>query len=146
MAIGIGRRELISLFGGAALTWPLAARAQQPALSVIGFLHIGTPFVYALGGLRQGLKDAGYVEGQNVAVEYRWAKNDEPAACRNWRLISFAVGWPSIVAGGTCRRRSPPSVNQHNSHRLRRRAGTRSEQESSPASTGRAATSPASTS
>ena len=76
MAIGIGRREFISVLGGAALTWPLAARAQQPALSVIGFLHIGTPFVYALGGLRQGLKDAGYVEGQNVAVEYRWANND----------------------------------------------------------------------
>lgn len=64
------------LLGGAAATvWPFAARAQQP-MPVIGLLHIGEPFVYPLSGLRDGLKAEGYIEGQSVAIEYRWAKND----------------------------------------------------------------------
>jgi putative ABC transport system substrate-binding protein len=71
------RREFIALIGGAAVTWPLSTSAQQSAIPVIGFLDLRSLDGVAnrLRGLRQGLKETGFVEGENVAVEFRWAEN-----------------------------------------------------------------------
>jgi putative ABC transport system substrate-binding protein len=75
MAIHIRRREFIFTLGGAAASWPLPARGQQAATPVVGFLNTSSPDGYRLRAFHQGLKDAGFVEGENVAIEYRWADN-----------------------------------------------------------------------
>jgi putative ABC transport system substrate-binding protein len=70
------RREFITLFGGAVAAWPLVARAQQPALPVVGYLDskVAAPSFYQVAAVRQGLNEAGLVEGRNVAIEFRWAE------------------------------------------------------------------------
>ena len=73
---GIRRREFVTLLGGVAVAWPVVARAQQP-VPVIGFLYSQSPegSMESLGGFRQGLKDTGFFEGDNVTIDYRWAEN-----------------------------------------------------------------------
>jgi len=79
------RREFITLISGAA-AWPFAARAQQPAMPVIGFLHPSSPSAetYRLRAFRQGLKDAGFIDGENATIEFRWADDQIDRLRPNW--------------------------------------------------------------
>ena len=75
MPVAIRRRELIATLSGAAVSWPLGARAQQPAMPVIGVLHHASPDVASglVAAFQHGLKETGFIENQNVQIEYRWA-------------------------------------------------------------------------
>jgi putative tryptophan/tyrosine transport system substrate-binding protein len=105
MASYIGRRKFLATLGGAVAVWPPAARAQQAAMPVIGYLNSGSPEsdTPRLNGLRRGLNETGYVEGRNVVIEYRWAGNQAdrlPALAVDLVQLRVAV----IVAAG------PPST------------------------------------
>jgi putative ABC transport system substrate-binding protein len=91
------RRDFIRALGGAAAAWPPVVRAQQPAMPIIGFLSVGTPAaegVASLVGFREGLSEMGYVEGRNIAIEFRWAQND---ARRLPELVTDLVGRRAAV-------------------------------------------------
>lgn len=97
------RREFVTLLGGMAVTWPLAARAQQSAMPVIGWLNSGTPRTFAkfLKAFQQGLREQGFAEGRNLAIEYRWAEGhfDDLDALAT-ELIADRVALIAATGGG----------------------------------------------
>jgi putative tryptophan/tyrosine transport system substrate-binding protein len=100
------RREFVTLLGGAAVGWPLAAHAQQPGMPVIGYLNLGSPESDArrLTGLRRGLNETGYVEGRNLVIEYRWAGSQAD------RLSALAADLVQLQVNGIVAAGLPPTL------------------------------------
>jgi putative tryptophan/tyrosine transport system substrate-binding protein len=147
------RREFITIFAGAAGVWPLDARAQQLAIPVIGFLSSASPNAYAgrVAAFREGLNESSYIDGQNVAVEFRWAQGIRSAAgIRGWpgppkvavivssggdvAALSAKAATSSIpivvVSGtdresGTCRQLQPAGGQHHRRKLCRDRVGNK---------------------
>src|SRR5262245_37864521 len=101
------RRDLITLLGGAAVAWPLAARAQQPAMPVIGFLSSRSPAESSavVAAVRQGRREAGFVEGQNLAIAFRWAEG------RYERLAALAADLVSLPVAVLLTAGGPPAAH-----------------------------------
>jgi putative tryptophan/tyrosine transport system substrate-binding protein len=105
----VRRREFVTLLGGTATVWPLKAHAQERAIPVIGYFSSSTPegFSGHLRALRQGLKESGYVEGENLSIEYRWAENQAERLptlaadlVRRKVKVIAAIGPPASIAAG----------------------------------------------
>ncbi|MGB6939767.1 MAG: hypothetical protein WBE14_24445, partial [Xanthobacteraceae bacterium] len=124
--ISVGRWQFISALGGASLAWPLAAYAQQGVISMVGYLHSGSPGPFAgeVEAFRQGLKETGFVEGQNVSFEYRWAEGQSD------QLPALAVDLVrrQVTVIATMRRHRAGGKSDHRDHTNRVPKRQRSDQ------------------
>lgn len=126
-AIGIGRRQFISALGVATVAWPLAARAQQSAMPIVGFVHPASPSEYVTqmsDAFSDSLKAAGYVDGQNLTIEYRWAEgHNERLPALMADLIGRRVAAIFAPGGPAAARRDGADGDNPDRFSQRRRSG-----------------------